>query len=129
MVECFKQASVKKLLDWLVLPNASIVGKEIRIGSFQKFVETKRIEVKQIDHSDRIRLGLSQKRSQKTAGSHHVIVVCFFLEIFERIECCRALLNLVKDDECVTRQDFLACDQRQQLNDTVRIFVHFENGG
>ena len=59
MVECFQKASVKEFLDCLIFANAPIVDKEFRISGFQKFVKTQRVEIKQINHSDRIRLGLS----------------------------------------------------------------------
>lgn len=57
-----------------------------------------------------------------------MIVVCFFFEIFECVQRFRTLLNLVEDNQCLSRKDFFTGDHGQQLNDAVRIFIRLEDG-
>ena len=124
----FQQTIVEDFLDRLFFPNALVISKQRRITSFQKLIKTKRIEVKQIDHTYWIRLGLREQCPKQASSSDDMIVACFLFEIFERIQCLRAFLHFIKDNQRIARQYLLAGDQGEQFDDPLRILIRPKNG-
>ena len=119
---------MEDFLNLLLLLDALVVGEQCSIGCFQKLIEGQGEYIKQVDHSNRIGLGLCKQRSQQATGSNDMIFIGFFLEILECVECFRAFLNLVKDDQCFLRQDLLSGDHGQQLDNAMRILICFKDG-
>ena len=119
---------MKNFFDWLPLLDSLVIGKECWVGRFQELIEIQWIEVEQVHHAHRIGLGLCQQRSQQAAGCDDMVVVCFFFEVLEAVQCFRAFLYFIKDHQSFFRQDLFPCNQGEQLNDPLWIFVCFKNG-
>ena len=123
-----QQPVVENFFDRLLLLNAVVVGAERRIDRFEKFPKVQRRDVEQIHHADRIGFRCGQKRAEQAPGRDDVVFVCFFFEILQRVQSLRAFLDLVEDQERLSRQNFLAADHGQQLDDALRIFVRLKDG-
>ena len=106
---------MEDLLNGLFLLDCFIIGEQ---GG----------HVQQIDHAHRIGFGLGQQGPQQTARCNHVVLVGLLLEIFQSVQGLRALLNLVKNDQRLSRQDLLPSDQGQQLYDPLGILVGLKDG-
>ena len=57
-----------------------------------------------------------------------MVLVGLLLEIFQSVQGLGALLDLVKDDQCLPRQDLLPGNQGQQFDDPLGIFVGLKDG-
>ena len=119
---------MENFLDRLLFLDTGIVGVQALIRGLQKLVKGQRIDVQQIDHAHRIGLGLRQEGSQQTAGGDQMVFIGLFLEIFQSIQSFRALLDLVENNQCFFRQNFLPCDQGQQFDDPLGIFIGLKDG-
>ena len=119
---------MKKFQNGLFFFNAAVVSVERWIGGVEKFIEREGIEVQQVDHAHWIGFWLGEQRAEQAAGGDDVVVVGFFFEIFEGVECFRTFLNFVEDDERFFRQNFLIGNHRQQLNNTMGIFAGIKDG-
>ena len=128
IVVCLQQPVVENFLDRLLFLDTGIVGVQALIRGLQKLVKGQRVDVKQIHHAYGIGLRLRQKRSQQTAGGDHMVFIGLFLEIFQSIQRFRALLDLVENNQCFFRQNFLPGDQGQQFDDPLGIFIGLKDG-
>ena len=81
----------------------------IRIERFiqrgKELIKGKWVEIDQIDLSDRKGLRLRQKSTEKASCRDHMILVCFFSEVFQGVQSIGTFLYLIKDDEGFSGDD------------------------
>ena len=57
-----------------------------------------------------------------------MVFICFLFEVFQRVECFRAFLNLIEDNQRFLRQNLFSRNHRQKFNDPLGIFVCRKDG-
>ena len=97
----------------------------ITIGN-QKFRKSHRINLHEVDLSNRKRRRLCQGDTQQRAGTGNVVLRSVLTEILHGVDDLGAVLHLIKDDESLFGQDFLTTGQHQILQDTINVFGGFE---
>ena len=110
-----QQAVVKNFLDLLILMNAIVIGIERLVCSFQKLIKGQRIEVQQVDHAHRIGLRLGQQCPKQASCRNDMVFIGFLFEVFERIQCLGAFLDLVENDQRFLGENLFSSNQKCTL--------------
>ena len=94
--------------------------------SKQKFRKCHRVNLHEINLTDRKRGRLRQGNPQQRTSTGNMILRRVLTEILHGIDDLRAVLHLIKDNKRFFRQDFLTACQHQILQDTVNILCCLE---
>ena len=98
MVIRIKKTSMENVFDALPFGKACIITIKPLIFGFEKFREVQWPDFEDINHTDGIRLRLSQQSSKQATCGYNMILTSFFFEVLEAIQSLRAFLYFVEND-------------------------------
>ena len=121
-----QQTLVEGCRNFLMRMQARIHFRQRRLHSSQELRKRQGIDTQQIDLPHRIGFRLSQICAQKAARCHNMVFIRLLMEILQGIECRRAFLHLIQDDQSLTGLDFEPIDKAQLFQQPTWSFCSLE---
>ena len=91
--------------------------------SFKKLLIIHRKYIKHINLTHGERLPLTQCYTKQRASHHHMILRCFFTEIFQTVKSSWNLLYLIQDNQSIARSNLDTCYRLQSHQYSINVVV------